>query len=118
MKYEIKPETQRLKHPTITKMSPFSIYCFLFLLIPKFLSHSSISISVHRSLGQRLISHLWKKNSAIESEYIPTVICFTCLHVHIPTSHARRWSNSMQINPFFQKIQPSSNCGLVGITLS
>lgn len=57
----MKPEVQRLRNTAVTKMSPFSVYGFLVLPIPVFISHGSLSVSLHRHMGQRLISHLWKK---------------------------------------------------------
>lgn len=98
-------------------MSPSSIYCFLFLLIPIFLSHSSICFCAQISGPEGDFSAM-KKNNGIEFKYIPVAICLTYLHIPITTSPAIGWSNSMQRNPFFQETQPSSNCGFAGITLS
>lgn len=115
VKYEIKPEAGRFKHPTLTKMPSFSVYVSLFPLVPVFLPHSSISASVHRHLGQGL-SQLWKI-SGIDPKYIPAATCLAYLHTPIPGSPTIGWLKIMERNPLFQKTQTSSNCGFAGIAL-
>lgn len=58
------------------------------------------------------------KYSSIESKHILFATCLTYLHMPTPITPAMGRSESLQRNLFFQKTQPSSNCGFVGITLS
>ena len=82
MKYEMKPEAQRLKHPPITKKSPFSVSFPVSSKVGIPFSQQYLYFCAQTFRPEVHFSSM-EKNSGIVSKYIPAAICFTYLHIPI-----------------------------------